>query len=115
MIVKCIKNKLPRIDPDTGPYDWQLRLVIGKQYRVIEVEADDFRILDESGEPCLYPPEAFEVIDSMPDTDWVREVGEDGEVYWGPTDLRESGVWEDYFDRVESAKQKVKPYLDRLK
>ena len=115
MIVKCIKNSLPREDPDVGRYDWQLSLVIGKEYRVIKVEADDFRIMDEDGGPYLFPPEAFEVVDSLPDEDWVKNVGEDGEVYWGPVELLEPRLWEDFFDGVESAIQRVRPYLDRLR
>lgn len=36
---------------------------IGKEYDVIAVEDGWYRIIDESGEDYIYPPELFEVTD----------------------------------------------------
>ncbi len=34
-------------------------LLNGKEYEVLSVEKDWYRIIDEEGEDYLYPPEAF--------------------------------------------------------
>ena len=40
----------------------QILLINGKLYEVISIERDWFRIIDETGEDYLYPPELFEII-----------------------------------------------------
>lgn len=35
----------------------------GKAYEVIAVEKSWYRIVDESGEECLYPPDVFELVE----------------------------------------------------
>lgn len=40
-----------------------LGLVHNKIYEVLSVEKDWYRIVDESGEDYLYPPDKFEIID----------------------------------------------------
>jgi len=37
-------------------------LTKGKIYDVISIEKDWYRIIDDTGEDYLYPPEAFEII-----------------------------------------------------
>lgn len=45
-----------------------LELTNGKVYTVLSVEKDWYRIVDDSGEDYLYPPEDFEVVDSASET-----------------------------------------------
>ena len=40
-----------------------LELINGKVYEVLSGEKDWYRIVDETGEDYLFPPEAFDVID----------------------------------------------------
>lgn len=40
--------------------------VYGKIYDVISIEGDWYRIIDESGEDYMYPPNAFEIVDPLP-------------------------------------------------
>lgn len=40
-----------------------LDLIAGKIYKVLSVERDWYRIVDESGEDYLYPPELFEIVE----------------------------------------------------
>lgn len=40
-----------------------LELINGKVYDVISVEKDWYRLVDETGEDYLYPPQAFEVVE----------------------------------------------------
>ena len=51
---KIIVKYLGKTDPVT--------LVNGKLYEVISIERDWFRIIDETGEDYLYPPELFEIV-----------------------------------------------------
>ena len=37
-------------------------LINGKFYEVISIERNWFRIIDETGEDYLYPPELFEIV-----------------------------------------------------
>ena len=63
MKVRCIKEPSPKGKPN----DFKLSfsdLIYGKIYDVISIEKDWYRIIDNSNEDYLYPPELFEVVDS---------------------------------------------------
>ena len=68
-------------------------------YFVIGIEADDYRLLNDTGKPYLYPPEIFDVIDSSQPIDWITEFGDNGEQYSYPAPLNEIGFFEDLFDQ----------------
>lgn len=74
------------------------RLTAGALYHVIGIEADDYRLLDDRGQPCLYAAEHFEVVDPAEPGDWVVEAGPDGERYAYPPALNTPGFFEDFFD-----------------
>ncbi len=78
-------------------------LTAGKQYAVIGIEADDFRLLNDQGEPYLYPAQLFEVTDPREPEDWITEFGEDGERYAYPPTLNTCGFFEDFFDGKKNA------------
>ena len=42
-------------------------IIPDKVYEVMSVERDWYRIVDESDEDYLYPPELFEIVDAEPD------------------------------------------------
>jgi hypothetical protein len=73
-------------------------LAIRQPYVVIGIEADDLRILNDAGRPCLYPSRLFRVIDSREPTDWATEFGSDGERYAYPPLLNKPGFFEGFFD-----------------
>jgi hypothetical protein len=73
-------------------------LTSGQQYVVIGIEGDDFRILNDSGRPYLYPAGLFKVLDAREPTDWITELGDDGERYAYPAPLNDPGFFEDFFD-----------------
>ena len=74
-------------------------LTFGQRYLVIGIEADEFRILNNAGNPFLYPPSLFAVVDPQEPADWVTEEGDDGERYAYPPPLNKPGFFEDFFDR----------------
>jgi hypothetical protein len=95
MIVKFI---IPR-DPEDG---YKIEdLSINKEYEVIGIEGDYYRILNNEKEPCLYSPECFEILDDSKPKFWVTEVGADGEEYSYPQSWHGVGFFEDYFDDVK--------------
>jgi len=53
-------------------------MTIGKQYIVLGIEGDSFRVICDENEPYLYEPEQFEIIDSEMPKFWLSEKGEDG-------------------------------------
>lgn len=95
MIVK-LKEKSPDY-PDLTP---------DQPYFIIGIEADDYRILNDSGKPYLYPSRLFEVVDSQEPSIWITEYGDDGERYSYPPALNEAGFFEDYFDGMDEALSK---------
>jgi len=67
-------------------------------YFVIGIEADDYWLLNDAGDPYLYPHALFDVTDARQPPDWVTEFGEDGEQYSYPVPLNRIGFFEDFFD-----------------
>ncbi|HAE41250.1 MAG TPA: hypothetical protein DCG57_21850 [Candidatus Riflebacteria bacterium] len=87
MIVKIKRKKVDY--PDLSPK---------QPYFVIGIEADDYRLINDMGQPYLYPADLFEVVDSSEPANWITEYGEEGERYSYPASLKERGFFEDYFD-----------------
>lgn len=44
----------------------ELSLLNGKEYAVESTECGWYRIVDESGEDYLYPPQSFEIVEAEP-------------------------------------------------
>jgi len=87
-----------------------------QHYAVIGIEADDFRLLNDHGQPYLYPHQFFKVVDPHEPDDWITEYGEDGERYAYPPPLHTCGFFEDFFDAkpetVATFWQVVNQHLD---
>ena len=82
--------------PETGEQvELEPALVLGSVYEVLGIEADTYRIINGNGEPALYDPESFTVVDPTEPDFWVTEHGEEGERYSYPPE------WQDcFFERV---------------
>ncbi len=100
MIVKFIKSK----DPEDG-YEIE-SLSMNKEYEVIGIEGNYYRILDDEKEPCLYSPECFEITDGNKPKFWLTETDEFGEEYSYPKSWHGVGFFEDYFDDVRKVVDK---------
>lgn len=87
MIVQ-LKQPEPKY-PDLSP---------NQPYCVLGIEAGDYRILSDHGKPYLYPADLFVLVDGQEPTDWVKEIGSEGEWYAYPTSLNSPGFFEDYFE-----------------
>lgn len=88
-------------------------LTVGRVYPVIGIEADDYRILNDEGQPYLYAHELFTVVDAQEPADWETDYGEEGERYAYPPELNEPGFFEDYFDGKTEAIVAFHRYLQR--
>lgn len=74
-----------------------------QSYVVIGIEANDYRILNDRGRPYLYPSGDFDLVDDSEPSDWIIEIGEDGERYAYPQAFNEPGFFEDFFEQQEGA------------
>jgi hypothetical protein len=73
-------------------------LTRGQLYPVIGIEADSYRIIDDDGQPYLFEPDLFQIVDAHEPSDWATEYGEDGERYAYPPAMNRIGFFEDYHD-----------------
>lgn len=103
MKVRCIKNRSDGMIHALSP-----RAV----YEVIGIEANMYRILNDQGEPCLYPPKLFRVVDARRPRHWVTS-HEDGAEYAYARELNRPGFFEDYFDRKPSVRRAFHRYMNR--
>ncbi len=74
-----------------------------KVYDVIGLDDENFRVIDEKGEPILYPKYLFVVIDDFVPSRWIKREYSDGEYFIDPPELSKRGFYEDYFDHKEYA------------
>jgi hypothetical protein len=87
-------------------------LTVGNVYRVLGIEAGDLRIVDDTGEPFLFSPLAFEVVDAAQPSSWVSERGKGGELYSYPPELRDPRCFfEEFHDDNKQVRQKFHAYL----
>ncbi len=107
MKIKAISDIYSR----AGRERCNLRLTANNVYTVLGIDAECYRVINDSHEPILYPKELFDVIDqSYPDS-WIRTEYDDGEYYIDPPEFSGAGFFEDYFDGDERAIQIYSAYL----
>jgi len=85
----------------------ELTLTIGREYEVLGIEADSYRILNNpetwpyGNDPVLFAPQYFEIVDPTIPTFWNCTIGDEGEKYCYPPEWSTVGFFEDYHDGVE--------------
>ncbi|MEZ6085515.1 MAG: hypothetical protein R3E58_16605 [Phycisphaerae bacterium] len=90
-------------DPDDGRVYWSL--TVGREYEVVSISADHYRIVDDTGDPYIFEPACFEVVDDNEPAFWKVSFGEGGDRYANPPEWSEPGFFEDYHDRIESVRK----------
>jgi hypothetical protein len=88
-------------------------LTPGKEYVVIGLDHESYRVLDDKGEPILFPKEGFQVVDHAIPEDWIWDRYSDDEYYAGPTELQLPGFYEDYFEGEPEARKMFADFLLR--
>lgn len=101
-----------RLETDLEDMDFS-PLTAGNVYWVIGIEADWYRIVNDDGEPILYPPEAFTAVDPTEPGEWVTQYGDEGERYSYPAQLATPGLFENVFDGQQEACQVLRRYLQQ--
>lgn len=84
-----------------------------KEYRVLSIEGDMYRILNDQADPVLYEAGMFDIIDPAIPTDWVVERDGEGEINAGPAGFPPY-TWEDCHDGVPAAREVVLRYLHEI-
>src|SRR5690349_437168 len=78
-----------------------------EEYFVIGVDSSDYRLIDDGGEPILYPKQLFEVLDPSLPAGWAFREFEEGDYYLDPIRAAAPGFYEDFFgsdgDKVAEA------------
>ena len=69
-----------------------------KIYNALEIDYESYRVINEIGEPILYPKYLFIVIDSYIPQSWIKDNYEDGQYFIAPPELNKKGFYEDFFD-----------------
>lgn len=88
-------------------------LTPGNVYRVIGIEADNFRLMNDYGEAALYPTNLFNIVDDRRPGNWVTSYGEEGEQYAYPAEMSRPGFFEDVWDGDYRAFRTVRFYLQQ--
>jgi len=95
-----------------------LSLKMGKEYEVLGIEADFYRILNDSdklpygNDPVLFAPDCFRISDSVEPVFWVCEYGDEGERYCYPPEWQRY-FFEDYHEGVQEIRQQFWRDLQR--
>ncbi len=103
MKVRCIATEHEGVRHD---------LSVGDVYEVIGIEAGDYRLLNDAGDPLLFSPEIFEVVDPTRPAHWVCEPIDGVEYAYSP-ELGAPGFFEDYHDGDPQAVRTFNRYLNR--
>ena len=92
-------------------------LTVGKEYVVIGLDDEHFRVIDDIAEPILFECSWFDIVDEHVPEDWVwRWYYVDGEEYFyaDPFGLHLRGFYADYFDDKEYSVRRFQEYLDKI-
>ncbi len=103
-----------RYSPAPTAADEYADLTPGNAYRVIGIEADDLRLLNDEGQPYLYPAGLFLVVDAREPADWETRYGEEGERYSYAAPMGAPGFFEDYFDGDRRCAAILRQYLAEI-
>lgn len=73
-------------------------LTPGKEYVVIGLDHDHYRVINDIEEPCLFPRKGFQIVDDSIPEDWIWTRYSNDEYYADPPGLHERGFYEAFFD-----------------
>ena len=80
--------------------DFRSSLTVDREYEVLGLSQDYYRLLNDKGEPVLYDVACFVVSDSTEPPFWVSQFGDKGERDAGPAEWGRPGYFEDWHDGV---------------
>jgi hypothetical protein len=90
-------------------------LVQGNEYEVIGIDDEYYRVIDDKGDPILYPKNYFLESDLVPPDGWVVDKYEDGQYAASPPELAAPRFFEDYHDGRSRAVEVFKEFCAKIK
>lgn len=84
---------------------------VDNEYVVIGLDDTHFRIINDYGEPILYPKNIFVITDDERPDDWDRCDYEDGEYHVNPKPFAMAGFYEDQFKDISQAVGMFKNFI----
>ena len=108
---------MPKVTAIVSKKSWKMSLIQGEEYELIGIEHREtnlafFRIVDEKGDPPLYPCCYFLEEDILPPADWIQEDFGEGRIDYYPSEL--SGRY--FFDHHSDDKpEEVRLYNEYLR
>jgi hypothetical protein len=88
------KPNILDISSDESP---RYRLTPNAEYFVLSISNDYLRVIDDDGEPILYPKNIFQVCEDTLPPDWQFDEGVEGDYYLDPKQTAAPGFYENYF------------------
>jgi hypothetical protein len=76
---------------------WEPALTPGDEHVVLGISQGSYRIIDDRGEPALFPKPLFVVMDAAIPPGWSFDEGDDGAYYLEPAETIRPGFYEDFF------------------
>ena len=104
---------MPKVTATVSKTTNRVSLAQGNEYDLIGIETDCYRIIDESGEPTLFPKAYFLEDKVSPPVDWIYRKYEDEEYEYNMPQFSERGFFEDYADNVREAVEAIIEYKEK--
>ncbi|MBI9016446.1 MAG: hypothetical protein JEZ07_04205 [Phycisphaerae bacterium] len=82
----------------------KFHLTLEETYIVVGIDQDCLRIVNDNGNPVLYPSFLFDIIDDKIPDDWIVSIEEDGKMYCDPPCLSGRDFYVDWFNGVLEAR-----------
>lgn len=98
-----MKYDLPKVLSLVSKTAREVCLIQGKEYPVIEISEEDYRVVDEEGEPILYPKSYFHPLEIPPIEGWLFHYYEGGDYNYYPPEFAGRCLFERFFDRDPDA------------
>jgi hypothetical protein len=84
------------------------------EYLVVGLDDESLRVINDVGEPVLYPKFLFHVVEASVPADWVRQDYDDGEWHIDPPECAQPGFYEAWFDGDPDARRVFDGVVARL-
>ena len=85
-----------------------------RDYVVVGYDDSYYRVVDDSGEPILFPKFLFDVESVWEPSDWVREDHGEGDFGVGPPECMARGFYERWFDGDPAARATFERVRQRI-
>jgi len=110
-----LEHEMPKATSLVSKETNKQSLVQGNDYVVIGLDESDFRIIDESGEICLYPKSYFLDVDFTPPSDWILISYGEGSYSFQAPEFSAKGFYENFEDGEGEAIKTFEKFKQKLK